>query len=389
MSPFISSFFLHDECRASRCAVGPRIVAALATAAMVLTLSTGTVAAQSGTAPAGTFSIRPVPDQDLANPANPARSHAQTSLSWFTFNAAPGETVADALRVANTGAISVDLAIYPVDAGTGVTSGLVMQNRTAPRSGVGAWTSVSTDSVHLQPGESRDVGFSLVVPADAGAGEHWGGLMAEDANVRKGSGQFAVNQVMRSGIALGVLLPGPRVESLAIKRVSERVVNSLNEVFVVEIANEGNVMVKPQGRFELRDQSGTVVAEQPLTLDNVLAGTTIPYEFFWSKTPVPSGRYTASVSLSASPGAEPVVLSNQPIDIQAPGARIAPAPAAASGAPAQVEIVPAAAPATAAAPAPAAVGSNPLQMVIPAAAGAALVLVGLGAYQLARRRGMR
>src|SRR5437870_2581703 len=173
-------------------------------AAMLLALTAGSALAEGADAAAGSFSLRPTPDQDIEHPKNPAREHVPTIRSWFTFQARPGDQVRDSLRVANTGGVPVQLLLYPVDAATGVTSGLVMQNKDAPREGVGKWLQVASSSVQLAPAESKDVDFTLSVPADVRSGEHWGGLMAEDTNVRKGSGQFSVDQVMRSGTAAGL-----------------------------------------------------------------------------------------------------------------------------------------------------------------------------------------
>jgi hypothetical protein len=360
-----------------------------AATAMLLTTATlsatvATASAQSASAPAaGSFSIRPVPDQDVNSPKNPAREHTQTSLSWFTFHGQAGQQIQDAVRLVNTGPVAVDILLYPVDATTGVTSGLVMQNRDAERAGVSTWTTLSSDKVHLNPSESKDVPFTVAVPAALGAGEHWGGLMAEDTNVRRGTGQFAVDQVMRTGVALGVTLEGARVQKLAITGISEKVVNNLNEVFVINLANQGNVMVKPQGLFELKDAAGKVVASQELKLDNILAGSAIPYEFFWSKDPIPAGKYSASVTLSTGGETAPVTFSDQAVDVQSPGAKLVAGPQTSSNQPGALQVVPVGS--SAQNPAPA-TSSSPLQSLIPGFAGGAVVLLALGAYQLGRRR---
>src|SRR3954454_9613165 len=214
---------------------------ALAAPARTATL----VAAQSV---GGSFSVKPVPDDDVEHPRNPARAQTPSIRSWFTFQTAPGAQIRDRLQVANTGGVPLDLHLYSVDATTGVTTGMVMENRASSQRGVGTWVALSTDSIHLAPGEVQIVEFTVDVPAGATPGEHWGGLIAEDTNVRKGTGQFAVDQVLRVGVALGVVLPGARVEQLAIRGLSQKVINNLNQVFVVDLANDGNVMVKPAAR---------------------------------------------------------------------------------------------------------------------------------------------
>lgn len=276
-------------------------------------------------APGGAFSMRPTLDEDIQQPRNPLRVHAPTIRSWFTFDAAAGQEIRDLVQVTNTGAVPVDLHLYAVDATTGPTTGMVLQNVGAPRIDVGQWVEVGVDTLHLAAGEVRDVPFVVRMPPDAAAGEHWGGLIAEDLQVRKGSGQFAVDQVLRVGVALGVLIPGQRIEQLAIRGLTEKVVNNLDQVFVLDLANEGNAMVKPRGALELRDAAGNVVGRRELALDNVLPGTAVPYELFWTEGTLPAGTYRAAVTLQAGAAGTPVTLNVPALEVKAPGSRLAPA----------------------------------------------------------------
>ena len=73
-------------------------------------------------------------------------------------------------------------------------------------------------------------------------------------------------------------------------------------LFVIDIANEGNVMVKPQGEMILKDGSGNVVVRRELKLDNVLAGSMVPYQFIWNGEAVPAGNRRRISSSPLSPG---------------------------------------------------------------------------------------
>jgi hypothetical protein len=208
--------------------------------------------------------------------------------------------------------------------------------------------------------------------------------MVEDTNVRKGSGQFAVDQVFRSGVALGVTLPGPRVEKLAVHGISSKIVNDLNQVFVIDVANEGNVLLKSHGDFELKDAAGALVGHQDLTLDNVLPGTSVPYELFWPKESLPAGKYQASVSLIYSPSVAPASASVPDLRIEMPGLRLVAPPSGAQqsapGAPGALAVVQQAGDRTAGAP-----GGGVAQTVLPGLIGAAGMGGALLAFQLVRR----
>ncbi|MBV8087152.1 MAG: DUF916 domain-containing protein, partial [Chloroflexi bacterium] len=342
--------------------------------------------AQSSPAAAGSgsFTVRPTPDADLNNPKDAARDHGATSRSWFTLHASAGDTINDSVQIANTGSVAVDVLVYGVDATTGATTGMVMQSQDAPKNGVGAWVTTSLPEAKLQPGETKDIPFTVKVPTNAAAGEHWGGLIAQDTNVRAGSGQFAVSQVMRSGIALGVVVPGQAVQKLSVTGVTEKVINDLNEVFVIDIANQGTTMVKPQGQLVIKDGSGKQVASRDLKLDNILAGDTVPYEFIWpTDSQLPTGKYSASVSLTYADGAQPATFNQDALQVQAPGSQLVDASSPSAAAAPLTKIVPTNSPAPSvapqvvvAAPAPAiAAAASPLQTLLPALGGAAVVAV--------------
>jgi hypothetical protein len=354
----------------------------------LVAVNAGSAFAQSSPAaaadqPAASFSVRPTQDQDINNPKDAFRDHVQASKSWFQFHAQAGDVISDSLEVVNTGPVAGDALVYAVDAATGATSGMVLQNRDVPATGVGSWVQLSASTIHLDPGAAKTVDFTVKVPAGAGAGEHWGGLMVEDTNVRQGAGQFTVNTVMRTGLALGVTLPGPAVQKLAITGVSEDVQNNLHEVFTINIANQGTALVKPKGQFVLKDASGQTVASHDLQLDSILAGSSVPYQFFWpDDKSLQTGKYSVSVNLAYPDGSNPATFSTD-MQIQAPGKRIEAVPSASGQAGFAVVAN------NQAAEQPAAKGastSGPLQTLLPAVIGGAVVLVGLGAFQLGRRR---
>jgi hypothetical protein len=375
-------------------AVATHVVLLAVIAALLPALLIPAPAAAQAALPAGSFSVAPTPDLDIETPKNAARDRVPASRSWFTFRGEPGQVIRDSLRVVNTGQTPLDLLVYPVDATTGATTGMVMLNRDAPRKGVSAWVQISQvaqPTVHLESGKTIDVEFVVSVPAALAGGEYWGGLMVEDTFVRRGSGQFAVDQVFRSGVALGVTLPGPRVEKLSVRGISAKVVNDLNQVFVIDLANEGNVLLKSRGAFELKDASGRVVGRHELNLDNVLPGTSVPFELFWVKEGLPAGKYEASVTLSYSPSAAPVALTVRDLPVEAPGMRLAAtAPAAQSGGAAVINVVPRSEPAGPLSPL-SPLSSGPLQTVLSGIVGAAVMGGGLLVYRLVRRerRGSR
>lgn len=187
---------------------------------------------------------------------------------------------------------------YPVDALTGVTTGVVFANRGDEVRGPGRWLRLSARKVRLAPGASRRVRVTIVVPGDAKAGDHVGGVVFQDAATPKASGgTFAVRQLVRVGIAAHVRVDGPlrrgiAIGDLQIKPVTGTQVPSI----VMGLANTGNVLCKPKARVALT-REGRPVGTETRRLDTILPGDRVPYPFPWSR-PLDAGTYDVAVAVS-------------------------------------------------------------------------------------------
>ncbi len=138
----------------------------------------------------GTLSML-VPDRALArdsqvvsNPIfsiTPFYSHKTNQLprSYFIYNLQPDGQIQDYVQVKNTGTDRGSVKLYPVDAFTAQTSGAAFRAYDDPRHDVGAWISLSSKPLTLNPGESIDIPFSLNVPEHVRPGQHYGGIIAE------------------------------------------------------------------------------------------------------------------------------------------------------------------------------------------------------------------
>src|SRR5438270_14018842 len=80
------------------------------------------------------FALQPV----LYDPSNPL------TKSYFIFDSKTGAVINSQVRVTNTGTVKGSVALYPVDASTGQTSGAVYLNRDDPPTELGAWTTLSS-----------------------------------------------------------------------------------------------------------------------------------------------------------------------------------------------------------------------------------------------------
>src|SRR5579863_2349220 len=233
--------------RSGVCWAGLSVILGLMLA--LLAGAAGAMAAPAAAADNGSaqFSLRPV----TYDPSNP------TTASYFIFSPQPGSVVQNQVRVSNGGTARGSAALYAVDATTGQTSGAVYLSRQDPKSDVGAWISLGTQQVTLDPGQSHVVSFSVSVPSNARPGQHLGGIVAENEALQQGSnsGPVQINIQHLSIIAVQVNLPGAQTQKLEATSVKPGGEHGY-QILYVGLHNSGNVMLKPSGTLQVSDTSG-------------------------------------------------------------------------------------------------------------------------------------
>lgn len=272
----------------------PVIVMSMALAFLSASAAYAATATHMGSAPAvAQFSLRPV----TFDPASPATS------SYFVLNVAPGATLTETFRVTNTGPVRGTALLYPVDGTTGQTSGAVYEGGSAPRQDVGAWLSLSTDRVTIDPAHSQDVDFTLHVPANARPGQHLGGIVARDVSAQSAADAGSVRVTIRDVtiMAVEVNLPGTPVYALQLRGVHYSVIDARPAV-VLDLANAGTMFIKPVGTLVITGHNGNVVDTVPLHMDTFVPATRISYPVALTVPVLAPGSYHAAIDLRYGSG---------------------------------------------------------------------------------------
>jgi hypothetical protein len=221
------------------------------------------------------------------------------SRPYLILQTAPGASLTEAFRVTNIGTASGTARLYPVDATTGQTGGVVYLQQANPRRDVGAWIGLDVQTVVLAPGESRLLTIHLQVPANARGGDHVGGIVAEDARRNTGveSTQIHISVIRRTIMAVQLKLGGPLRAQLAATDVSVGGANRYQAV-LLGLANEGTVLLTPQGRLQVFDAFGQQRMDASFKLDTFLPQTAIHYPVYVQKRALEAGTYNAMVALT-------------------------------------------------------------------------------------------
>jgi hypothetical protein len=244
-------------------------------------------------------------------PANPT---AETSTGgYFTLKAQPGETVKDAVLVANPGTVPVKILLYAVDATSGQNGGAVYMNNDDPRKDVGAWITLEQTSVDVPPQKQTTVNFTMALPKDVRTGQHLGGIVAQlvqggNATAlnpgQQGAG-FGITTVTRALTAMLVDVGGqPSAPSLKINGAQIATVDGL-PTLTLSLQNDGNALIKPQGSVTVLDPSGKTVMNTALSLDTLVPQSTIAYPV-QADPPATPGTYKVHATLDFG-GAAPAV----------------------------------------------------------------------------------
>lgn len=156
----------------------------------------------------------------------------------FVYEAQPGQVVEDTWVVANAGTENLSLNVYAADALTTASGQLDLQPAEQPAVGVGAWVKASATTLTLQPGESKDVSFSMSVPAGTAPGDYAGGIITSMLDETDATVQIE----RRLATRIHVRVPGALTTSVAVTQPTVTAPLALNPFAPVPVRIDHQVL---------------------------------------------------------------------------------------------------------------------------------------------------
>lgn len=199
------------------------------------------------------------------------------SGAWFDLTLAPGERRQLAVEAANFGEEPILARTYPSDVYSIVNGGFGADLYGDEPTGVTTWVDYGVRQIVLGPGEALSVDFAVTVPPGTPPGQYLAALVIENAEPIPGSGPVALDQVNRSAIAVAIDVPGPRRPALTIGEAGPAIVAG-HSILTFEVANPGNVHLRPAGSLRLMAVDGVELASTEVHMDQVYAGSTTRLE---------------------------------------------------------------------------------------------------------------
>lgn len=195
------------------------------------------------------------------------------------------------------------VSLYATDATTGQTTGAVYRPRQEPRRDVGGWLHLAENHLRLGAGQSEIVPFRIAIPRTVRAGEHLGGIVAQPdlprARItnRRGNTTFHVQVRELEVIAVEMVLPGPRIDQLAITGIRPGAEPSY-QTLLLGLASTGTVLTKGDGSVIVTDAKGRERLDQTFPLDTFVPDTRIEYPVQVAPRALPPGNYRAAITIS-------------------------------------------------------------------------------------------
>jgi hypothetical protein len=237
----------------------------------------------------------------------PTPRAAEPERPNFAFDVEGGGTITDSIRVRNFGADPLVLAIYASDALTTSTGGLDLLPAGETPTDVGAWISLTVESIVVPPRAFVDVPFSMVVPANAASGDHTGGIVTSITTGGENGAGEPVRLDRRLGTRVQVRVGGELRPQLVVSALSTGYSGTVNPFGAgtmrvdYTVTNTGNVRLAADQVVKVEGPLGVPSRRvQPDRMPELLPGNSLSFSVEIDRV-WPAVRHKASVELHAYP----------------------------------------------------------------------------------------
>ncbi len=126
--------------------------------------------------------------------ARPAFPNIENSGS-FTFEARPGETASDILKISNFNNYPITVFVYPTENEEELNSQGNISYKTFGKemTGVATWFELEKEELEMEPKSDQNIKFSIHIPEDAEMKDYYGALSAEVRGKAPEGGGVSVN----------------------------------------------------------------------------------------------------------------------------------------------------------------------------------------------------
>ncbi|WP_432968621.1 WxL protein peptidoglycan domain-containing protein [Dactylosporangium sp. CA-233914] len=210
----------------------------------------------------------------------PAGSSA--NRSYFVYDAAPGQQIDDVVRITNRASVPQTFAVYGTDAYTTVDGAFDLLPASRRPTDTGAWITLGQRAYTVAAGASLDIPFRLSVPANAGPGDHAGGVIASVVSQQSTGDGARVNVDRRVAARVylrvaGQARPAVRVETVTVSYDNPPHPFAGSTMTVTyRLHNTGNLRLSGAARLSVTGPFGLGLGRTPdIAVPELLPGASI------------------------------------------------------------------------------------------------------------------
>jgi hypothetical protein len=210
----------------------------------------------------------------------------------------PGEKTEGTLKVINDSSepitFNATVRDYVVNDKAG-TPDILPPNTLSNKYSAASWVATVPEQFTIQPHEKQELTFYLQIPADAHAGGHYAAVVYEPTDIIgvKGTGTGVQTQI---GTLLYINVKGQITEKANVAQFKAKGFSEYGPISVTtEIANQGDLHIKPIGKITVKTIFGKVVDTKSLEEHNIFPDRSLLYQNKLGKHWM-IGPYTATLN---------------------------------------------------------------------------------------------
>lgn len=233
---------------------------------------------------------------------------------WFEVTIEAGETANLTAAIRNAGDVEATLRTFAANAVNPPNGGFAAATEDDEPAGATRWLDYPEETFDSQPGDERDVDFTVSVPSGTPPGEYVAALVVQTAEPIGIPGTETFNQIIRGTISVEITVPGDMTSGFDL---GAPVVSPAADWWTLDvpITNTGTARIRPHGELVVTTAGGEVVSTTDVEMGSVYGGNTSSVRIGLPGQ-LPFGDYLVSLDLtdeatvtSASLDAAPITLA--------------------------------------------------------------------------------
>ncbi len=166
---------------------------------------------------------------------------------------------------------------------------------------VASWVTLNPSNAQILPNQKLDVNVTVRIPANAGPGSHFGGILFSPAATPSPDGAAVDVRAEISSLLL-VTVSGQTTNDLQLKSfdTNKTFYNNKDVTFTSRYTNNGNVVASPTGTITIKNIFGKKVKEIKVDPQRVLPTAERKFESSWKEDSMLFGPYSATLEWTAN-----------------------------------------------------------------------------------------